>query len=96
MMIQNLIIMRNFVLHNTIDKNYEKEDQPLMSLETDSDSCTTSESSRSTTSGRTMKRCSSTTSRSTRKTTSTCSTYDSSDTDSGTDEENEEKRREYI
>ena len=80
--------MRNFVLDNTIDKNYEKEDQPLMSLETDSDS--------STTSGRTMKRCSSTTSGSTRKTSSTCSTCDSSDTDSGTDQENEEKRREYI
>ena len=100
MMIQYLIIMRNFVLGNTGDKNYKKEDRPLMSLETDSDSS-------STISGRTMKRrrtrkisssstCSSTTSGSTRKTSSTCSTCDSSDTDSGTDEENEEKTREYI
>ena len=96
--------MRNFVLDNTIDKNYEKKDQQLMSLETVSDSSTTSErssgttseSSSSTTSGRTMKKCSSKTSESTRKTSSTCSTCDSWDTDSGTDEEIEEKRREYI
>ena len=37
MIIQYLIIMSNFVLDNTVDKNYKKEeDRPLMSLETDS------------------------------------------------------------
>ena len=72
--------MKNFVLDSTANKNYEKEDQPLMSLERDFDSS-------STTSGSTTTRCSSTTSRSTRKS-SICSTCDSSDTDSGSDEEN--------
>ena len=43
---KKIIIMRDFVLDNTTDKNYEKEDQPLMSLETDSDS--SSKTSRST------------------------------------------------
>ena len=64
-----------------------------MSLAADSDSSTTSGSTRkssicsSTTSGSTRKRCSSTTSGNTRKS-SICSTCDLSDTDSGTDEEN--------
>ena len=81
-------------LDSTIDKNYKKEDRPLISLETYSDSS-------STISGRTMKRRrtrnisssstrSSTTSGSTR-TSSTCSTCGSSD--SATDGENEEKMR---
>ena len=103
MMIQYLI-MRNFILDNNTDKNYKKEDRPLMSLETDSDSSSTTISGRALKRRRTRKisssTCSSTTSGSTR-TSSTCSTCDSSDTDSSdtdtaTDEENEEKMREYT
>ena len=37
--------MKNFVLDSTANKNYEKEDQPLMSLETDSDSSSTTSGS---------------------------------------------------